>query len=129
MDTSSSLPAPVFETVQSQTLIECPNCHIKHTFQALGAERSSPVEAGLVEGLLLCPECGHESHCYFMSQNLRAERAKIFGTIKILAKRRTPVNFQRVKELKEKYKNLFDIEQSKYQAILSDKKVPESQDG
>jgi len=124
VDIGSTFQPPVHETMPQDTLIECPNCYTKHTFKVLGTERAAtPLEDGLTEGLLVCPECGNETHCYWMSRELREERAKIFGTIGVLAKRRTPINFQRIKELREKYKILFDIEQAKY------KEIAEKEDG
>lgn len=78
----------------------------------------SPLEDGLIEGLLICPDCGHEKHIYFMSKELKTQRAEIFGTIDVLSKRRTQENLNKVVELREKYKNLFDAEQEKFSGLL-----------
>lgn len=124
VDTSASSVAPV----PKEALIECSNCKARNTFRASTIERSSDLEEGLLEGVLICPDCGHVQHAYWMSKQLMAEKIKIFGVIAVLSRRRMPINFARVKELKEKYKNLFDIEQSKYQAIVGVKEIVEKDD-
>lgn len=107
------------EVLRSRVTVECENCHAQNRVEKLFSERPSDLEPGLVESISTCPDCGHIAHAYWVSPYLRAQRNQIFGLIAVLARRRTPLNFQRVKDLKEKYKNLFDIEQAKYREMAN----------
>ena len=101
-------------------LVECDNCRAKNTLSNMAIERLSTLEKDLTEGLLICPDCGHEKHCYFMSPKLKSIRDASVIAIKVLAARRTQKNFDAVRDIKEKYKNLFDEEQLKYQTMLNE---------
>lgn len=100
-----------------EILLECVNCHARNKVASLYSERSSDLEPGLIEGISTCPECGHVTHVYWLPRELAVQRRQIFETIKVLSRRRTPINFQRAKKLKEKYKNLYDREQLRVQEI------------
>lgn len=124
MDIGRSSQPLALEDAAPDALVTCPNCQQKNTLVKLLTEQPlTPLEDGLMEGLLICPDCGHRTHCYYLSKELRQKRAMVFGMIKVLAKRRTPANFQKVRNLKENYKNLFDAEQAKY------KELTEQEDG
>jgi len=116
--------------VRPEALIECSNCHAKNTFRKSIVERPADfMEAGVIQILSICPDCGHEQHSYFMSPKLKLARDVSASTIKALSQRRTQKNFDMVRDIREKYKNLFDEEQSKYQAILGVKNILEKDDG
>ena len=116
-------------SVPKEVLVECFNCHARNTLRKSVVERPSDLEANLIQVFMVCPDCGHEKHCYFMSPKLRAANVASANAIKALSMRRTQENLNRVLEIKEKYKNLFDEEQSKYQAILGVVEILEQDDG
>lgn len=114
----SLFPPPVSNQKKQNVILECVNCHAQNKIEKLFNERPSDLEPGLIEGVSTCPECGHVTHAYWASPGLIQQRVQIFGMIAVLSRRRTPMNFERIKQLKEKYKNLFDIEQAKYREML-----------
>jgi len=110
---------PLAPESKQEFLLECVNCHQKNSLDKLASERAvPPFRDGLTEGILICPECGYVTHCYYLSKNLAFKRVEIFNEIKILSEQKTTENFKRVLELKEEYKILFDGEQRKYKEML-----------
>lgn len=108
---TSQPPAP-------ERLYECLNCKGRNKLKNLLVERPSPIEDGLLEVVFICPDCGKETHSYWMSEKLRLARDVSNNTIRILSVRRTQKNLDMAINIKEKYKNLFDEEQVRIKGIL-----------
>lgn len=106
--------------VVSEVIVECPNCHARNSLRKSTVVRSSSLEVGLTETLLICPDCGHEKHVYFMSVSLQAAQNAANNIIQALSARRTQKNLDTAIDIKQKYKNLFDEEQLKYRAMLDE---------
>lgn len=129
MDIGSSSQPLASTKKQSEVIVVCPNCKAKNTLRNSLKIQACSLEKDLTETVSLCPDCGHVTHIYYMSKELRAKQIEMGIKIKALSRRVTQENLNRVFELKENYKILFDAEQSKYKAILSVKKILENEDG
>lgn len=108
MAIGSSSPAPA--------LISCKNCPAKNTFEKMLTERE--IAPDIAEGILVCPDCGQETHCYYMSPELRTAQASIFATVASLSENITQEKYNEIVRLREKYKNIFDGEQDRIKKLL-----------
>lgn len=117
MDTGSSFQPLALPKSQVVTVV-CPNCKARNTLKNSMKERPSHLEDGVSEAILVCPDCGHVKHVYWMSKELRVKQAEMAAKIKILSRRATQENLNKVIELRENYKNLFDAEQQRFHSLL-----------
>lgn len=129
MDIGSSSQPLAPTKKQSEALVVCSNCKAKNTLKNSIQTQSCSLEKDLIETVLICPDCGHLKHVYYMSKELQAKQIEMGIKIKVLSRCVTQENLNKVIELRENYKKLFDDEQSKYQAVLNIKNILGDDDG
>lgn len=121
MDIGSSFQPLALPKSQAGVVIACPNCKAHNSLRNSLKELPCSLETDLIEVVSICPDCGHVKHIYYMSKELRSEQIQLGVKIKVLARRATQENLNKVIELRENYKKLFDAEQRKF-LDLSEKK-------
>lgn len=97
--------------VSQQVVVSCPNCKAANTLDKCIAQR--PV-GELIEGGMLCPDCGHWTHSYWMDKELEQRRDRL-ETIRLLHVRNpTEGRWRGYQTALQAYKRNFETVQAKY---------------
>jgi hypothetical protein len=103
----------------AKTKVRCDNCKQENTLGQLLRERFLPDPyQDVVEGLLICPDCGKEVHCYYMSREARLKSVEILEKIGLLQASTLQADYEKLKFYREEIHKIYDDEQQLYQQIM-----------
>jgi hypothetical protein len=99
--------------------LRCVRCKQTNLLAKMFTERSLPEPYDTVqEGVVICPDCGFETHCYYVSDLLRLHRERMLKQMELLSKEKNVENLDKIVRLRNEYASLFDQEQSKYKEFM-----------
>lgn len=99
--------------------VRCENCKQINLLKDFLSEKDHTTPFGSVsEGLLVCPDCGHEKHVYYLTPEVRDRRQQIVRSMLHLSEKQTPESFREIKNLREEYHSIYDACQEFYGTVM-----------
>lgn len=98
----------------------CEKCMTLHSLRDFLMERLVFAESNIAEGLLTCPDCGYEQHCYYMDDETRAKRSIVMQKMNVARSQSTKIRdtYAEVQLLQRQYQQVYDDCQEKYKQLL-----------
>jgi len=103
--------------------VSCTQCKATYPFEVFLREvrMAAPYET-VVEGILVCPDCGHRIHSYYMPENTRFLQSLLEKSIKKWSDSRSPADYQEYNKRQRSFQTSFDAAQRKFNAIFGTSK-------
>lgn len=102
-----------------RTAVKCTSCGKQHQINELVKEEPLPYpHNSVVEGFLLCPDCGFRTHSYYMPEQLRQEQERLNKALALYQADKSPKAFRQYDQHLKVYQNNFTTAQAKYRALM-----------
>lgn len=100
----------------------CEKCMALHSLKDFLVERLVMLEGSVVQGLLVCPDCGDEKHCYYMDAETRAKKSIVMQRMNIAKSNGSKVRdtFAQIQLLQRQYQFVHNECQEKYKQLLGE---------
>jgi uncharacterized protein with PIN domain len=104
------------------TKVKCTQCNRSFELEECIKEiPCPPPHTTVVEGVIVCPNCGLTRHSYWMPEHLRFDQARLKNAVMEWQTKRTTKTFGEYKRRLAIFQNNFDVSQRKYAAIFGEK--------
>lgn len=104
---------------QAQVKIKCSHCRREYPIDTMLQERPlPPPRETVVEGLIVCPECGTEKHSYYMTEALRFKQVELVKLLNAWNSSHDLKDWSKYQSAQRQYQKTFDTTQQRYAAIV-----------
>lgn len=73
----------------------------------------------IVEGVLVCPDCGHSVHSYYLPQDVRYEQSRLQKAVDEWQTRSTTESYKKYQNRLAYFQKLFDAAQLRCKALFA----------
>lgn len=77
-----------------------------------------PPHETVIEGFLVCPQCGDRKHSYYMSEILRWKQSELKKALERFNLTRNPTDWRIYTVKQKRFQAVFDTAQEKYTALF-----------
>lgn len=100
--------------------VKCAPCGKEFKIEQMLREEPMPYpHTTVTEGFLLCPNCGHKTHNYYMPESLRHHQVMLRNAVLAWQQKKTPANWKEYVRRLRVFQNNYDTAQVKYGEIFA----------